>query len=122
MGTDLVKTGRFTRKEHVKSYSEIRKLFREGKKSTVQGAKLFCLPNGLEINRIAIALPRGFGNSVQRNRAKRLCRETYRLYKAKLKTGYDMVFLIYPDADSFKKRCEQFHILCKKAGLTLENP
>lgn len=121
MGTGLVKTGRFTRAEHVKNYSEIRKLFREGKKCSTSGAKLFYLPNGLEINRIAFALPRGYGNAVKRNKAKRLCREIYRLCKANMKTGYDMVFLVYPGEDSFKKRCEQFHFLCQKAELMQKN-
>ena len=82
--------------------------------------ELFYLPNQLGINRIAFALPRGYGNAVKRNKSKRLSRETYRYYKANMKKGYDMIFLVYPDAESFKKRCEQFHFLCQKAELLLQ--
>ena len=120
MGTGLVKTGRFTRDEHVKKASEIRTLYREGNKVSTSGAKLFYLPNQLGINRIAFALPRGYGNAVKRNKSKRFSRETYRYYKANMKKGYDMIFLVYPDAESFKKRCEQFHFLCQKAELLLQ--
>jgi len=119
MGTILVKTGRFTRNEHVKSSCEIKKLLRTGKKASVDGAKLFYSTNQLGVNRIAFALPRGYGNAVQRNKSKRLSRETYRYNKASLKTGYDMILLVYPGRDSFKKRCAQFQSLCQKAGILL---
>ena len=120
MGTGLVKTGRFTKKEHVKSSSEIRMLFSEGKKVSTNGAKLFYLPNQLGINRIAFTLPRGYGKAVDRNKSKRLSREIYRHCKANMKLGYDMVLLVYPNSSSFKERCEQFHFLCQKANLLLK--
>lgn len=117
MGTDLFKTGRFTRKERVKKASDILKLFKTGKKVSVNGAKLFLLPNDTGLNRIAFAIPHGYGNAVERNKSKRISRETYRYYKAHLNTGYDMVFLVYPGNDSFYQRCAQFRLLCQKAGI-----
>lgn len=117
MGTDLIRTGTFTRHERVKKYSDIQNLFKKGKRVSVHGAKLFYLPNDANINRIAFTLPRGYGNAVERNYSKRLSREAYRYFKAFLNTGYDMVLLVYPGNDSFLTRCAQIRNLCLKAGI-----
>ncbi len=119
MKTDLAQSRLFTRVEHIKSPVDFKNLFKNGKRVSVVGAKLFYLPNGLQFNRIGFPLPRGFGNAVQRNRAKRFSRETYRNFKVHLNTGYDMLLLVYPpsEKDSFSTRCAQFHTLCQKAGL-----
>ena len=112
-------TRRFTRIEHIKSALEIKNLFKNGKKVSVFGAKLFFLPNELGFNRIAFPLPRGFGNAVERNRAKRFSREAYRILKPHLNTGFDMLLLVYPNAEnnSFRSRCDQFRTLSEKAEL-----
>ncbi len=115
--TDEVKSGRFNRYEHIKRYTDIQRLFKTGKKVSVQGAKLYFLPNGLEFNRIAFPIPRGYGNAVERNMSKRFSRETYRFFKSRLNTGYDIILFVYPGNDSFFSRCEQFKTLCRKAGL-----
>ncbi len=114
---------RFTRDERVKRAAEIKNLFKNGKKVSTGGAKLFYLPNNLLYNRIGFPLPRGYGNAVKRNRSKRLSREAYRTNKTYLNTGYDMLFLVYPDSenDSFHSRCVQFQTLCQKAGLLKES-
>ena len=117
MGTSLFKTGRFTRDERVKRSSDIKKLFKTGNKLSTKGAKLFYLPNQLSINRIAFAIPRGYGNAVQRNKSKRISREVYRYYKMNLKSGYDMLLLVYPGNDDFYQRSAQFRSLCIKAGI-----
>ncbi|WP_308687033.1 ribonuclease P protein component [uncultured Treponema sp.] len=108
--------------ERIKRASEFKNLFKNGKRASVVGAKLFYLPNGLKFNRIGFPLPRGFGNAVERNRAKRFSREVFRNLKSHLNNGYDMLLLVYPPAekDSFHSRCEQFQTLCKKAGLFKE--
>jgi len=112
-------TKRFRRIEHMKSALEIKNLFKNGKKVSIFGAKLFFLPNVLGFNRIGFPLPRGFGNAVQRNRAKRFSREAYRILKAHLNIGFDMLLLVYPptEKDSFHSRCVQFRTLCEKAEL-----
>ena len=117
MGTGLFKTGRFTRNERVKRSSDIKKLFKTGNKVITKGAKFFYLPNQLGINRIAFAIPRGYGNAVQRNKSKRISREVYRYYKMSMKTGFDMILLVYPGNDDFNQRSAQFRSLCQKAGI-----
>ncbi len=113
----LTKLNCFSFEEKIKKSSDIRNLFREGKKVSTNGAKLFILPNDLSFNRIAFTLPHGFGNAVQRNYSKRLSREAYRHLKNNFKCGYDMVLLVYKGNDFFSNRCEQICILSKKAGL-----
>jgi ribonuclease P protein component, eubacterial len=120
MEADSVKTGKFERKERIKSPAEIKNLFKKGGREGVKGAKLFFAKNNLGYNRIAFPLPRGYGNAVQRNASKRYSREAYRYYKTFLNTGYDILFLAYPGNDSFNSRCVQFRTLCTKAGLIKE--
>lgn len=122
MKTDLPKEMPNARKtfkhcEHIKSSAEIRNLFKNGRKASVAGAKIFFVENSLRFNRIAFPLPRGYGKAVERNKSKRLSREAFRFFKTFLNTGYDILFLVYPGNDSFKSRCVQFRELCKKAGL-----
>lgn len=113
----LLKTGRFKREEHIKRPADIQRLFKTGKRVSVYGAKLFYLPNNFDYNRIGFPIPRGYGNAVQRNQSKRYSRETYRLFKTHLNTGFDILFFVYPGKDSFHSRCEIFKTLCQKAGL-----
>ncbi len=120
MEADLLKTGRFTRNEHIKRPADIQKLFKHGKRVSVGGAKLFFMLNDQDYNRIGFPLPRGYGNAVERNHSKRLSRETYRFLKTHLNTGYDILFFVYPGNDSFQSRCEKFKTLCQKAGLLKE--
>lgn len=103
----------------MKNALEIKNLFKNGKKVSIFGAKLFLLQNDLGFNRIGFPLPRGFGNAVQRNRAKRFSREAYRILKTHLNTGFDMLLLVYPtsEKDSFSTRCVQLRTLYEKAGL-----
>ena len=49
--------------------------------------------NDLPYSRIGISVGKRFGNAVQRNRAKRLCRELFRLNQYLLPTGVDIIFL-----------------------------
>ncbi|MDR2073004.1 MAG: ribonuclease P protein component [Spirochaetaceae bacterium] len=86
----------FSRQEHLKKRVEITRVFKKGKVVSCFGARLFFLENGLPHNRLVVTFARKFGNAVRRNRARRLSHEGYRLMKAQLKTGYDLVLLMYP--------------------------
>lgn len=120
MEAALKKTGGFKRNECIKKSAVFKALFKNGKRTGIPGAKLFYAKNGLRVNRVGFPLSRGYGNAVQRNLSKRYSREVYRLLKAQLDVGYDMLFLLYPGRDSFDARCAQFRLLCKKAGLIAE--
>ncbi|MDR0487006.1 MAG: ribonuclease P protein component, partial [Treponema sp.] len=67
---------------------------------------------------------RGFGNAVQRNRARRLGREAFRLMKGRLFGGHDLILLVYPEAGTVPEapvrlsgRAGQLEFLFTKAGL-----
>ena len=109
---------RFRREEHLKGRNEIREVFGHGRRFGCQGAKLFVLKNSLSCNRICFTFSRGFGNAVQRNRARRLGREAYRLLRPGLLGGYDLILLIHPETKSaLSIRSKQLEFLFTKAGL-----
>jgi ribonuclease P protein component len=115
---ETAQTGTFRKRERIASSVDIRALFKSGKKVGVPGAKLFFLKNSPECARFAVTFPRGYGTAVERNRSKRLCRESFRLQKAEISRGHDLLFLLYRCADeTFGLRYGQVRALCEKAGL-----
>ena len=108
---------RFTRDERLKRREAIRAVFDRRDAVACSGARLFRLENGLARNRIAFAFARKFGTAAKRNRARRLGREAYRLLKNRLKSGYDLVLLVYPGRDSLADRMAQLETLFFRAGL-----
>jgi len=79
------------------------------------------LENTLFRNRICFTFPRGFGNAVERNHAKRLEREAYRNLKPRLRRGFDLILLAYPEepVPVFSERMKQLEHLLTKAGLLI---
>jgi ribonuclease P protein component len=113
---------RFKKVEHLTGKETVRGVFNGGKRFGCPGAKLFLLNNALEYNRICFTFPRKYGNAVERNRARRLGREAYRLLKPRLKGGFDMVLLVYPvnEEPRLQDRMNQLTVLFTKAGLLRE--
>jgi ribonuclease P protein component len=57
--------------------------------------------NGLPVTRLGLAVPKR-GTAVERNRIKRVVREAFRLSRAKLPAGYDLVV----SPRSFERACD----------------
>lgn len=112
-----VKTGSFSRPQRLTKNRSVRAVIKDGKKFSVNGAKLFVLSNSLSVNRVAFTFTRHYGNAVTRNKSRRISREVYRRYMKDLSPGNDLVFLMYPHSDRFDIRVSQFDLLLKKSGL-----
>jgi ribonuclease P protein component len=111
-----------TKGERLKRSSDIGRVFASGRKVSCYGAKLFYRENGRAGNRMTVTLVRKYGTAVERNRAKRVVREAYRLMKPSLKKGYDMIVVLYPHIDTCHNRAQQLARLCEKAGLLCGAP
>jgi ribonuclease P protein component len=106
-----------TKGERLKRRSDIGRVFAARRKVSCYGAKLFYRENGCARNRMTVTLVRKYGSAVERNRAKRVVREAYRHLKPSLKTGYDLIVVLYPQEDNYRNRAKQLSRLCEKAGL-----
>ncbi|BAK81907.1 ribonuclease P protein component [Candidatus Arthromitus sp. SFB-rat-Yit] len=80
----------------IKKNFDFRIVYNRGKSYS---SKLFILyiyknKKNLEINRLGISISKKVGKSVLRNKIRRYVYEIYRLNLYKLKTGYDIVFIV----------------------------
>jgi len=68
-------------------------LYKKGRSAGDRYVVIFCRENGLSGNRTAFLASKKVGNSVARNRARRLMKESYRLSRGSIGDGYDLIFI-----------------------------
>jgi ribonuclease P protein component len=68
-------------------------IYRKGKSVGDRYVVIFSKRNGLSYTRTAFLASKKVGNSVKRNRARRLMKEAMRLSQIKLPEGYDFVII-----------------------------
>lgn len=83
----------------LKKNYEYKRVFSKGKYYSGKFLDVFILVNGQTENKLGIAISKKVGNSVTRNKIKRLIRETYREIKEKIKPHTTIIIL-------WKKRIE----------------
>ena len=110
----------FQKNERISCQKEISFLFKKGKMTNCNGAKLFYSENATNKNRVVFTLRKNYGNAVERNKSKRFSREAYRLIKNDLKKGWDLSIFVYPGNDSFDIRTKQLNSLFLKADLLVK--
>lgn len=79
--------------EKLKKSSQFSEVYKKGKSNATRLVVLYQLENGLGFNRVGYSVSKKVGNSVVRNRAKRLIKEAYRLNQVKQTKSYDLVFI-----------------------------
>jgi ribonuclease P protein component len=101
---------------------DFQKVYQKGKRYEGVLMTAFVLPNNLSHNRFGITASRkAIGNAVQRNRARRLLRETFRLKQSSLfglQSKYDWVFNAKRRLPSLKAGAamEEFEKLVSRVG------
>lgn len=104
--------------ERLKKSSQFTLVYKRGRSEVTRFIVMYYLKNGLKYNRVGYSVSKKVGNSVVRNRAKRLMKEAVRLNSENLKEGYDIVFIsrvkmnsaTYKDAEkSVKKLMKPLH-------------
>ena len=83
----------FSREERLKRRGDFRRCIKHGGRAAGGYVVVYVAANELGITRLGAGSTRRLGNAVARNRAKRLVREAFRLAKADLPAGVDMVVL-----------------------------
>ena len=99
-----------------------RRLYAKGESAVGHFVVVYARRNGTGQNRLGITTGLKLGHAVDRNRARRRIRETYRLNEGCLKQGYDIVIVARSrcvGAD-YRKLEASFLKACDKLGLMKE--
>ena len=107
----------FPRDRRVRRRSEIDRAYKTGRRFTGPLFRLHALPNGLGHPRLAITIPKRAGNAVQRNRWKRLLRESFRLQQEIFGSFDLLVVPARPPGDLQRQAVDEALLtLARKAG------
>jgi ribonuclease P protein component len=107
---------------YLRGSSDFQKVYRNGKRYDGVLITAFVLPNKLSHNRFGITASRkALGNAVDRNRARRLLKETFRLKESRLsdlQRRYDWVINAKRNLPSFKVHAafEEFEKLVSRVA------
>ena len=99
-----------------------RRLYAKGESAVGRFVVVYARRNGTDRNRLGITTGLKLGHAVDRNRARRRIRETYRLNEGCLKQGYDIVIVARTAAieGDFVAMQQSFLHQCKKLRLLQE--
>ena len=89
----------------LRKQEDFTRLYKKGRSTGSRHLVLLYRKNGLSFNRKAFLASKKVGNSVCRNRARRLMREAFRKTEAELPTGYD--FLLIARHTILDCKCDQ---------------
>lgn len=103
----------------LRSSPEFERVYKNGKKYWNRNFVLYTLHHGNEPLKIGLTVSKKVGKSVQRNRVKRLIRETIRLWQDVIEQSYDLVVVAQNSAaglDFYQTQQSLLHLL-KRAGI-----
>lgn len=77
----------------LRKQKDFTRIYNKGKSKGSKYVVVLYRKNNLTYNRTAFVSSKKVGNSVQRNRSRRLMREAYRSFKDRVIQGYDIIFV-----------------------------
>lgn len=77
----------------IRNQRDFSKIYKQGKSRGGRFTVILYKRNGLKISRSAFVASKKVGNSVERNRARRLMREAFRSLEPGIANGYDIIFV-----------------------------
>lgn len=92
-----MKSYRLSKAALVRKGWEYDAVYRRGSRLRGDGFTLICQSNMTEMNRLGISVHRKIRGAVERNRLKRIIRESFRLHRDDFPQGADIVFTVRPD-------------------------
>lgn len=90
----------FGRHERVRKHKDYSRIYKNGARLYSESFLVLVLPNDKGTRRIGITVGKRIGNSVKRNRIKRLLREYFRLHKDSLPADRDIVITVRKDVSA----------------------
>ncbi|MGX8796505.1 ribonuclease P protein component [Fusibacter sp. JL298sf-3] len=102
----------------LKKPSEFSRVYKRGKSYADRYLVLYAIPNKVGYCRLGLSISKKVGNSVTRNRVRRLIKEVYRLHCPENK-NYDYIVIARVNASKavYKDVEKSFLNLLKKAGI-----
>lgn len=90
----------FGKHERVRKRKDYSRIYKNGARLYSESFQVLILANDKDTRRLGITVGKKIGNSVKRNRIKRLLREFFRLHKDSLPAGRDIVVTVRKDVSA----------------------
>lgn len=90
----------FRKHERVRKRKDYSRIYKNGARLYLENFLVLIHPNEEGTRRLGITVGKRIGNSVKRNRIKRLLREFFRLHKDSLPAGADIVITVRKDVSA----------------------
>lgn len=106
--------------ESLKKNYEFARVYKKGKYYKSENLTLYVLKNNRKIKRIGITVSKkAYGRSVDRNRIRRLVRESYRSFEQEITENPNMVFVVRKNNEvpKFSTINQEVNYLLKQSGL-----
>ncbi|MDO4382951.1 MAG: ribonuclease P protein component [Eubacteriales bacterium] len=101
------------RKQILRNQRNFNSVYRKGSSRGSRFVVILYKKNRMPVSRVAFVASKKVGNSVCRNRARRLMRESIRTMGVQLKPGYDIIFVARNSING--KKCPEVQRTLKKA-------